>query len=99
MERYINETGRLYGVLNKQLSGKEFVAGAYSIADMAIYPWIVPHERQQQELAKFPEVKRWFEAMAARPAVKRAYDVAKTVNENPTVTKAALAVLFGQKAR
>ncbi len=99
MERYINETHRLYGVLNKQLEGQEFIAGAYSIADMACYPWIVPHERQQQRLEEFPHLARWFHAMAARPAVQRAYALAKEVSENPTITPESRALLFGQRAR
>jgi GSH-dependent disulfide-bond oxidoreductase len=99
MERYVKETNRLYGVLNKRLAGREYIAGEYSIADMASYPWIVPYERQQQNLEDFPHLKRWFETMAARPAVQRAYAVAKRVNENPTVTKEAQALLFGQTAR
>jgi GST-like protein len=99
MERYVKETNRLYGVLNKRLAGREYIAGDYSIADMASYPWIVPHERQQQNLADFPHLKRWFETMAARPAVQRAYGVAKQVNADPTVTQASQSVLFGQTAR
>ena len=99
MERYINETHRLYGVLNKQLEGQEFIAGAYSIADMACYPWIVPYERQQQRLEEFPHLARWFHAMAARPAVQRAYALAKEVSENPTITPESRALLFGQTAR
>jgi GST-like protein len=99
MERYIKETNRLYGVLNKRLADREFIAGDYSIADMACYPWIVPHERQQQRLEDFPNLKRWFEAIAARPAVQRAYALAKDVNQGPTVTEEARAILFGQAAR
>ena len=99
MERYIKETNRLYGVLNKRLADREFIAGTYSIADMACYPWIVPHERQQQDINEFPHLKRWFESIAARPAVQRAYDIAKKVNEAPTVTKESQALLFGQVAR
>ena len=99
MERYIKETNRLYGVLNKRLAGREFIAGNYSIADMACYPWIVPHERQQQNLEDFPHLKRWFDAIAARPAVQRAYALAKEINENPTVTPEAHALLFGQTSR
>jgi GSH-dependent disulfide-bond oxidoreductase len=99
MERYVKETNRLYGVLNKRLAGREYIAGDYSIADMASYPWIVPHERQQQNLADFPHLKRWFETMAARPAVQRAYAVAQQVNATPTVTKDSQSVLFGQTAR
>jgi len=99
MERYVKETNRLYGVLNKRLAGREYIAGDYSIADMASYPWIVPHERQQQNIEDFPHLKRWFETMAARPAVQRAYAVAQQVNATPTVTKDAQSVLFGQTAR
>lgn len=77
IERYVKETARLYGVLNKALEGKDYVAGEYSIADMAIYPWIVPHEKQGQNLNDFPNVKKWFEKMGNRPAVIRAYDKAK----------------------
>ena len=98
MERYVKETSRLYGVLNKRLADREFVAGDYSIADMACYPWVVPHTRQQQNLDDFPHLKRWFETIAARPAVERAYAVAKTVNARPTVDEQAKKVLFGQDA-
>ena len=77
IERYTKETARLYGVLNKALDGREYVAHEYSIADMAIYPWIVPHEQQKQNLNDFPHLKKWFERMAARPAVVRAYEKAK----------------------
>jgi GSH-dependent disulfide-bond oxidoreductase len=99
MERYVKETGRLYGVLNKQLGDKEYICGNYSIADMACYPWIVPYERQQQNLDDFPNIKRWFATMAARPAVQRAYAKAREVNEAATVTPEAHAILFGQTAR
>lgn len=96
IDRYVKETNRLYGVLNKQLADRDYVAGTYSIADMACYPWIVPYERQGQDLADFPHLRRWFEAMAARPAVQRAYEVAKKVNAETTLTKTAKKVLFGQ---
>jgi GST-like protein len=99
MERYIKETNRLYGVLNKRLADREFIAGDYSIADMACYPWIVPYERQQQNLEDFPHLKRWFEAIAARPAVQRAYALAKETNVTPSVTPESRALLFGQTAR
>jgi GST-like protein len=79
IDRYVKETARLYGVLDKQLEGKEFIAGDYSIADMASYPWIVPYEKQKQDLNDFPNVKRWFEAMRARPGVVRAYQKADEV--------------------
>jgi GST-like protein len=97
--RYVKETNRLYGVLDKRLADREFVAGAYSIADMAAYPWIVPHERQQQNLAEFPHLKRWFEAIRARRAVQRAYEVAASINQTPVVTEQSRALLFGQTAR
>ena len=100
IDRYVGETGRLYGVLNKHLAGREFIASEYSIADMACYPWIVSHERQNQNLNDFPHLKRWFEAIAARPATVRAYDVAKTVNSQPTVhDEEARKILFGQNAQ
>lgn len=101
MDRYINETARLYGVLNKHLSdGRSFVTGEhYSIADMAIYPWIVPHERQRQSLADFPWLKTWFERVAVRPATQRAYAVGKTISTQPTVDEEAKKILFGQNAR
>ncbi len=77
IERYVKETQRLYGVLDGRLADREFVAGAYSIADMAAYPWIVPHEAQGQKLAQFPNLDRWFAAVGARPATVRAYEVGK----------------------
>jgi len=98
MDRYVNETNRLYGVLNKRLADREFVAGEYSIADMASYPWIVPHERQQQNLDDFPHLKRWFEAIKARPATERAYALATPINQAPTMSEEAKKIMFGQTA-
>jgi GSH-dependent disulfide-bond oxidoreductase len=98
IERYVKETNRLYGVLNKRLANREFVAGRYSIADMAIYPWIVPHERQGQKLDEFPDLKRWFIAIGERPAVHRAYARAKEINTQPTVSEESKKILFGQTA-
>lgn len=99
-KRYIDETNRLYGVLDRQLAGRPFVGGErYSIADMAIYPWIVPHEAQGQNLADFAHVQRWFEAVKARPATVRAY--AKGEEIRPSTTKMSeedKKVLFGQTA-
>ena len=69
----MKETNRLYGVLNKRLADRAFLAGDYSIADMASYPWVVPYERQGQNLDDFPHLKRWFEAIQERPAIERAY--------------------------
>jgi GST-like protein len=98
--RYVNETNRLYGVLDRQLAGKEWVAGsAYSIADMAIYPWIVPHEAHKQDLADFPNIARWFEAIKARPATIRAYEKGAEVRAAaPPINEEARKILFGQTA-
>ena len=101
-KRYRDEVNRLYGVLNKQLKGKDYVCGSYSIADMAIWPWIVPYKRQKQDLNDFPHLKKWFERMQARPAVQRGFAVNLELRNQP-LTKAEerqrARVLFGQKAR
>jgi len=81
IKRYVDETARLYGVLNKRLADRPFVAGeAYSIADMAIYPWIVSHKWQEQNLDDFPHLKAWFEGIQARPATQRAYALVEKIN-------------------
>ena len=100
MDRYRNEVNRLYGVMNKRLADRPFLAGEYSIADMASYPWIVPHERQGQKIEDFPHIKRWLDAIKARPAVERAYAKAKEVNPNVGGIRTAeeRAILFGQTA-
>jgi len=99
INRYVNETGRLYGVLNKQLADREFVAGNYSIADIAAYPWIVPHERQNQNLKDFPHVKRWFEAIKARPATIRAYEKAEALKTQALDPDKSRDLLFNQSAK
>jgi len=102
IDRYVGETNRLYGVLDRRLADRAFIAGAdISIADMASYPWIVPHERQGQDLGDFPNLKRWFESIAARPATIRAYAVGAKVNPNPTGYRSEeeRRILFGQTAR
>jgi GST-like protein len=99
IERYQNETNRLYGVLNKRLADRAFVAGDYSIADMAAYPWIVPHENQGQTLDDFLHLKRWFEAIRARPATRRAYVIAAEINTTPIAgDEESRKILFGQTA-
>jgi GST-like protein len=99
IDRYVKETNRLYGVLDRQLAvTKDYVAGAYSIADMAIYPWIVPHEGQGQSLEEFPHLKRWFIVMRARPAVQRAYTQWESIRTQQTLTEDEKKVLFGQTA-
>ncbi|MDA8261085.1 MAG: glutathione S-transferase N-terminal domain-containing protein [Betaproteobacteria bacterium] len=98
IERYVKETARLYAVLNKRLADREFIAGDYSIADMASYPWIVPHEKQGQNLDDFPNLRRWFAAIRGRPATQRAYALAKRINPAPVVNEDAKRILFGQDA-
>jgi GSH-dependent disulfide-bond oxidoreductase len=99
IERYVKETNRLYGVLNTRLAYQDFLAGEYSIADIACYPWIVPHEAQGQKLEDFPHLQRWFNAIHDRPATLRAYEKAATINTQTTVTEEAKRILFGQTAR
>jgi GST-like protein len=82
-ERYSKEAQRLYGVLDRRLEGRGFVAGDYSIADIAIWPWISRFEWQEVDLNKFPNVKRWYTTIAARPAVQRGYKVPKDVGDVP----------------
>ncbi|MBI5534280.1 MAG: glutathione S-transferase N-terminal domain-containing protein [Deltaproteobacteria bacterium] len=98
IDRYVKETGRLYAVLNKRLQDRAFIAGDYSIADMACYPWIVPYEIQKQNLDDFPNLKRWFHAIAERPATQRAYAKGKSIAAAPSLTEEAKKVLFGQSA-
>ncbi|MDE2401988.1 MAG: glutathione S-transferase N-terminal domain-containing protein [Burkholderiales bacterium] len=100
IDRYVKETSRLYAVLNKRLADREFVAGPYSIADIACYPWVVPHGRQRQDLKDFPHLKRWFDTIQARPATVRAYARAKEVNPDnqATVNQDSARFLFGQDA-
>ncbi|HEY9909206.1 MAG TPA: glutathione binding-like protein [Thermosynechococcaceae cyanobacterium] len=96
IDRYVKETNRLYGVLNRRLEGREFLADEYSIADMATYPWIVPYERQQQRLEDFPHLQRWFETIGSRPAVVRAYEQGQPYSNRTTVTEESRKILFGQ---
>jgi len=96
IDRYVNETGRLYAVLDRELRRSEFIAGAYSVADIASYPWVLP-ERQGQNIDEFPNLRRWKETIAARPAVVRAYALAKSVGAAaPPLDDAARRILFGQ---
>jgi GST-like protein len=98
--RYTDEVNRLFGVMNTRLAGREFLAGRYSIADMASFGWVKLAERMGQDLAQFPHLNRWFETIRARGAVKRALairvEAAAAVDiRDPKVR----AVLFGQRAR
>ncbi len=100
-KRYTDETNRLYGVLNKRLADREFVAGDfYSSADMASYPWVVPWERQGQNIEEFPHLKRWLEAIAGRKATKRAYEIGDEIRppEQAQLTDEQKKILFGQTA-
>jgi len=102
IDRYVNETNRLYGVLNKRLADRAFIGGEYSIADMACYPWVVPYKNQGQDIDQFPHLKRWLETIKARPATERAYAKAKDVNPNfgqpVNRTEEERRILFGQTA-
>ena len=97
IRRYTDEVNRLYGVMAIQLKDREFLAGAYSIADMVSWPWVVVYERVGQDLNDFPNVKRWFEAMQARPAVEKGYAVGQELRQE--MSEEAKKVLFGQRAR
>ena len=101
IDRYTNEVNRLYGVMNIRLKDREFLAGAYSIADMASYPWIRPHKNHDQNLADFPHLERWFNRMEARPAVAKGVKVGAELRAayNLATDKEAQAIMFGQRAR
>ncbi|MCW6510212.1 glutathione S-transferase N-terminal domain-containing protein [Lichenifustis flavocetrariae] len=99
INRYVNETNRLYGVLDRQVAKTgASLAGDYSIADMAAYPWIVPYERQGQKLEDFLHLKRWFETIRERPATIAAYAKGDTVNRPKEMSEADKKMLFGQTA-
>ena len=101
IDRYRNEVNRLFGVMNKRLADRGYLGGEYSIADMACYPWVVPHERQHQKIADFPHVKKWLDTIAARPATVRAYAHVSKINPGQGGIRTAeeRAVLFGQTAQ
>ncbi|GAA0234157.1 glutathione S-transferase N-terminal domain-containing protein [Castellaniella daejeonensis] len=99
IDRYVNETNRLYGVLDRRLQDRAFIAGEhYTIADMAAYPWIVPWKRQQQDLAAFPNLQRWFDRVRERPATLKAYARGEPLSNRPSVTEEGKKLLFGQTA-
>jgi GST-like protein len=100
IDRYTREAERLYGVLDRQLEGREYVCGEYSIADMACWPWIVPHERQGIDLDTFPNVRRWYDAMKERSALRRGFDVGRELREAMAqgMDEQARQILFGQNA-
>lgn len=96
IDRYVRETSRLYAVLDKRLQNRPYIAGEYSIADMACYPWVVPHEAQKQNLNDYPNVKRWFNDIANRPATQRAYAKGNDIKAPSSMSQEARKVLFGQ---
>ena len=98
--RYTNEVNRLYGVLDRRLAGREYICDEYSIADMACWPWILPHKRQGQRIEEFPNLQRWYEQLKTRPALRRGYDVGRDLRQISTdgPDEAARGVLFGQRA-
>jgi GST-like protein len=97
VNRYTDETNRLYGVLDRKLEGREYIVGDYSIADIACWPWIVPYAMQGQDLGEFPNVQRWFDTMKARPAVKKGFELGMELRR--TMDEEAKKILFGQTAR
>jgi GST-like protein len=98
IERYTKEVNRLYGVMDRRLADRPYLAGEYSIADIASYPWVVPYERYSQNLDDFPNLKRWFEAIKARPAVARVYASVAPSYAKP-MSDEERGVLFGQTAK
>ena len=96
--RYTRETHRLYGVLDRRLADRAFIAGDFSIADIACYPWIVPHEAHGQNLNDFPHLKRWFETIATRAATLRTYDGVENIYapRQQAISEEERRVLFGQ---
>ena len=99
IKRYTDECHRLYGVMNRRLADRDFLAGDYSIADMACVGWVRPYKNQGQDLDEFPDLKRWFETLSARPAVERGWSVGQEFRRNLADDKDAQKVLFGQRAR
>jgi GSH-dependent disulfide-bond oxidoreductase len=99
IRRFGDEAHRLYGVLNKQLAGRDFVAGEYSIADMALIGWMKQFERQGIDIEEFPHVKRWIDRMLARPAVHRALQIRRDPPTDLATDAEAQKILFGQRAR
>jgi len=98
-QRYTDEVNRLYGVLNKRLADRDFVAGPYSIADMAIWSWAWGWERQNQDIAEFPHMKAWLDRLWERPAVKAGWELGQERKRDLATDKEAQAILFGQRAR
>lgn len=99
IDRYVNETARLFKVMDKQLAERDFLAGDFSIADMASYPWVAIHKGLQQNLSDYPNLKRWVEAIQSRPATISAYAKGQAINTTPTVTEESKKILLGQSSK
>ena len=99
IDRYTNETNRLFGVLDRQLANREYIANAFSIADCASWPWVTSHERLGQKLADFPNLSAWYDRMKSRPAVQRGMDVGRDLRTPGVMDDKAKSILFGQTAR
>src|SRR5579885_2138092 len=97
IDRYTKEAGRLYGVIDHRLADRPFIAGEYSIADMAIFPWLRSWERQGVDIAEYPHLKRWFDTIAARPAVERGVKVLTDRSRSGPMSEQEREVLFGAK--
>ncbi len=96
IDRYVNESERLFEVMDKQLTNREFIAGDYSIADMASYPWVFKHPYLQLQLDEFPNLTRWYQTIEQRPAVACAYEIGASINTTPTITEESKKILLGQ---
>ncbi|MEE9160580.1 MAG: glutathione binding-like protein [Gammaproteobacteria bacterium] len=99
INRYVDETARLFKVMDKQLANQEYLAGEYSIADMASYPWVAIYKRLKQDLNDFPNLKRWYDQIKVRPATISAYEIGSTINTIPTVTEESKKILLGQSSQ
>jgi GST-like protein len=102
IDRFTNEVHRIYGVMDTRLKDHDYLAGDYSIADMASYPWVRPYKNQGQDLAEFPHLEKWFQRVRERPAVAKAVKVGedlRSASYSLAQDKEAQKVLFGQRAR
>ncbi len=95
IDRYTNEAGRLYGVMDRRLADRPYFAGQYSIADIAIFPWLRSSERQGVNIADYPKLKRWFDGIAARPAVERGLKVLDEKSRSGPMDEKQREILFG----
>ena len=98
-ERFANEYDRLLAVMDVRLRDREYLAGDYSIADMAAFPWLIPYQRLGNDLDGFPELRKWFDRMKSRPAVRRGTDLGKDWQRSERTSKAAHAIMFGQNSK